>query len=540
MLAAVLLSGCGWAATAEETNTTPLAVTDINTAPPSAGGEFRVAVDEFGSLNPMSAMSNAELAMVQQAFLPVFFRYDDRGVPLANPHYLVDVTETDDTVTLSLNPDAQWADGAKITAADVIATWEACNGSSSGFRCAPDLEFDRIESVTQGVDESKVVLQFATPTPQWRSLFDRVSVLRAASVADPEVFNEGWDKVPEEWTAGPYVVTGGGMADKVLLAGPNEDWWGDPDPQLARLTIREIPRENQVKAFTDAEIDVVDILGSAEFYDTVTQVRDTVVRTAGSPVSRHLVFNTASTGPVHEVAVRQAIAVALDRSGIGTQAWPDIGFTAAPLGNRVFLPGQEGFVDNADELGFTRNLAKARDLLNTAGWRDTDGVRFRDGRPLEVRLVQIQGLASSELEAAAIADQLTQIGVQVTVDDISLEDFDNGSVLAGGDFDMIVTGVESGRHGLSTLDDRFGAGAQQNWARFEDPAIDTLIEQIDTATDPGQQRVLAGELDRLLWEHMPTVPLYQLPQSIAVGLRVVGYGAPGLSSVVWENVGRTT
>lgn len=543
VIGAVLVTGCSQAENGSETNTEPLPVADVNAVDPATlapGGELRLAVDEFGSLNPMSTQSNAELAGLEQAFLPTFFRYDERGVAVPNPNFLESATETSTNptrVTLKLNPRAVWGDGKAITAEDVVATWTACNGKSTGFRCSPDLRFDQIAEVVPGATPTEVELRFDKAYPQWRAIFDRVSVLRADSVRDPQVFNTGWAQPRAAWSSGPFVATDGGLEAKVLVTTPNQKWWGPTKPRLARLTIQEIPRENQVKSFTESAIDAVDIAGSREFFDAARAVPGTAIRRAGSPVSRQLVFNTASIGPVSELPVRQAIAVALDRSGVGTAALPGIGFTAAPLGNRIFLPGQQGYVDNAKELDFTRDLGKARDLLDGAGWREADGVRTRDGRPLEVRLVRIQGLATSENEARAMADQLAKVGIRVTIQDVSLADFDNGSVLAGGDFDMIVVGIDGGRTPLATLDNRFGAGAEQNWARFENPEIDTLIKQITDEPAMNKRLELADQLDRKLWEQMPTVPLYQLPQSVAVGVRVAGYGAPGLSSTVWENVG---
>ncbi|MDO5498906.1 MAG: ABC transporter family substrate-binding protein [Propionibacteriaceae bacterium] len=542
VLGVLLATGCTGAESTDETNTTPLAATDLNPTARDAmvsGGELRLAVDEFGSLNPMAAAANGELARLQQAFLPTFFRYNEQGVASPNTNFLESATETSANptrVTLKLNPRAAWADGETITAEDVVATWTACNGRSTGFQCSPDLLFNEIAEVSEGANESEVLLEFDSAYPQWRSIFDRVSVLRAESVADAETFN-GWTQLTREWTAGPFVVEDSEEGEQAIVATPNEEWWGADKPQLARLTIKEIPRENQVKAYADAEIDAVDIAGSKEFFDAVRTVPEHAIRRAGSQTYRQLVFNTSSPSGVNVVGVRQASAIALARSGVGTAALPGIEFTAAPVGNRIFLPGQDGYADNAEALELTRDVGQARKLLNDAGWRESDGVRSRDGQRLEIRLARIQGLAMSENEAAAITEQLAQVGVTVALTDVSLEDFDNGSVLSGGDFDMIVTGIEGGRYPLADLDDRYGSGAEQNWARLEEPAIDDLIGRIDAEQDPAQQRTLANDLDRLLWEQMPTVPLYQLPESIAVGVRLTNYGAPGLASIAWENVG---
>jgi len=43
----------------------------------------------------------------------------------------------------------------------------------------------------------------------------------------------------------------------------------------------------------------------------------------------------------------------------------------------------------------------------------------------------------------------------------------------------------------------------------------------------------------MLWESVHTLPLYQRPELIATRRDLANYGAFGLSSVQWENVGFT-
>lgn len=542
-LAIVLFAtGCSKAATTEESNTAALPAAELNPNGRdnlASGGELRLAVDEFGSFNPMGESANAELAHLQKSFLPTFFRYDEHGEATPNPDFLQSATKTATNPTraqLKLNPSAQWADGEPITAEDVIATWRACNGQSTDFRCSPDLELDRIAEVRQGATETDVELIFTEAFPSWPAIFDRVSVLRAESVTDPATFNDGWGAIKREWTAGPFIVPAHNPSVPAIAALPNPEWWGE-EPLLDRITLREVPRENQVKAYADAEIDAVDIGTSVEFFDAVRTVPEHAIRRAAAPVSRHLIFNTTGSSPANETPVRQAIAVGLDRSGVGTAAHPGIAFEAAPLGNRIFVNGQSGYADNAERLGFARNPGKARKLLDDAGWRETDGIRMRDGRPLEVRLAHVEGLATSEGEARAISEQLQQIGVTTRITAVSLADFDNGSVLSGGAFDLMVIGVEGGRDPYGSLEARYGSGADANYSRLEAPEVDGLIEDVRTASSAEERHRLANELDAKLWELMPTTPLYQLPQSVATRIRLANFGAPGMSSVVWEDIG---
>ena len=48
---------------------------------------------------------------------------------------------------------------------------------------------------------------------------------------------------------------------------------------------------------------------------------------------------------------------------------------------------------------------------------------------------------------------------------------------------------------------------------------------------------LANATAKIIWENVMTLPLYQRPELIAVKTKLANYGAFGLSSVKWENVG---
>ncbi|OYO03051.1 hypothetical protein CGZ95_04470 [Enemella evansiae] len=541
VVAGLLLTGCTKPEDKGESNTVPLPASEVNTRDRGElqpGGEVRLATESFGAFNPMSADANDSLDSFRRAVLPSFFRYDDRGVATPNTAYLESATETSTNptvVTLKFNPRAAWGDGQPISANDMIATWQACNGRTSGFRCGSDLRFNQISEVKAGASQQEVQLTFNRAYPDWRAVFDKVSVLRAESVRDPNTFNN-WTGFRKEWTSGPFQVDQYDQANRVLITSPSSLWWGEK-PLLDRLTIKEVPRENQARAYTNQEIDVLDLGTSRELYQAARTVPDHQVRRAGSTNWRQLVLNTGSAGPVNEPEVRRAIQLTLNRSQIGSQAYPDLDFNAAPLNNRIFLTGQEGYADNVERLELARNLDTARKTLDDAGWSQSNGTRSKDGRPLQVKLVKIRGVAASEAEATAIADQLKQVGFDVQVSEIGLTEFDNGSVLSGGQFDLITMGGQGSRNPIAGLGDRFGSGAEQNYSRLENPEIDQLLEQITNEPALPRRQELANQLDSKLWETLPTIPLYQQPQLVGTSIRLANLGAQGLATVAWENVG---
>lgn len=535
------LAGCSKAEDRGEQNTMPMPAQDINArdrGAMQAGGELRLPVDRIGNLNPMAADAGKDLQRVRSAFLPSFFTYDAAGTARPNPAFLASAEETSSSptvVSLKLNQRAVWGDGTPITAKDVIATWSACNGRSQGFTCATDLGFTQIADVKQGANDKDVTVTFNQATPGWQRVFERVSVLRAESVKDAATFN-AWPTLKKEWTSGPFGVDDYDPTAKSITATPSALWWGDK-PMLDRLVVREVARENQIKAFSDSEIDALAVGSSREVYDAVRRVPDYALRSAASTSWRQLVLNTRAGSPVSDPVVRRAIMLGLNRSAIGAAATAAVDGHPAPLNNRILLPGQEGFSDSAAQLVLTRDLDKAKKTLDDAGWKDSRGVRQKDGKPLRVRMVQVRGLATSEIEAAAIRDQLKQVGIEVVVEDISPTQFADGSVLSGGQFDLITMGGQGSRNPYADLEERFSSGGEQNYARLESPEVDALVEKVKTERTQQGRADAANELDRKLWDLLPTIPLYQGADVIGTRVRVANFGAMGLASVRWEQVG---
>ncbi|GAB3622158.1 ABC transporter family substrate-binding protein [Mariniluteicoccus endophyticus] len=541
VLVPMALVGCSKAEDRGESNTVPMPAQDVNAKDRGSmqpGGEMRLPVEKIGNLNPMSADASDAMDPIRSAYLPSFFTYDSTGVARPNPAYVVSAEETSQSptkVALKLNQRAVWGDGTQITAKDLIATWSACNGRSQGFRCASDLKFTQIADVRQNGSEQDVEITFNTAYPSWRQVFDRVSVLRAESVKDAQTFN-GWTDLKKGWTSGPFGVDKWDAANNVLIATPSAQWWGDK-PMLDRIVVRQVAPENQIKAFTENETDVVEVGQSQEAYEAVKRVPDYTLRKAAATTWRQLVLNTASGSPTSDQSVRKAIMLGLNRSAIGAATSAAVEGKPAPLNNRILLPGQEGYSDSASNLVLTRDLDKARKTLDDAGWKESGGTRSKDGKPLKLTMVQVRGFAPSEAEAAAIRDQLKQIGVQVDVQDISPAQFDDGSVLSGGEFDLITMGGKGSTDPYADLADRFTSGAERNYARLESPEVDALVEKVKNEASQQGKADAANELDRKLWDLLPTIPLYQNAEVVGTRVRVANYGAMGLASVRWDQVG---
>ena len=138
------------------------------------------------------------------------------------------------------------------------------------------------------------------------------------------------------------------------------------------------------QAFANKEIDVLDYIFSADVYQQASGRDDAEVRQNTGLQWRHIMFN-ASSGPLTDKAVRQAITRACNREAIAASDLAGLPVDAKKvlLGNRFFLPVQEGYQDNSTSWG--HDVEAAKKLLDDAGWvAGSDGVRVKDGKKLEL------------------------------------------------------------------------------------------------------------------------------------------------------------
>jgi peptide/nickel transport system substrate-binding protein len=545
---ALVLSACGGGGSGDtggaddEPSIAPISSQDINIqdrATLAQGGEVRLDVSDFGNnWNPMHIDgNNADLTDARNPILPTFFIFDAKGVPKPNPDYLESATETSKsptTIEFKMNPKAVWGDGSPVDGDDMVATWKACNGADKKFNCASTQGYDAIASVTPGSVKTDVTVTFKAAYPDWTQPFTSIS--KAESVADADTFNKGWTQLKNEWLSGPFKVEKFDKTQKVLTEIPNEKWWG-AKPLLDKISFRAISPDATAAAFVNNEIDRFDIGPDPDAFQRASKVTDATIRKAAGPNFRHITFNSKA-GLLTDKAVRQAVVRGLDRGAIGASDLAGIDWPVRPLNNHVFLENQEGYVDSAKATGIDFDPEKAKADLEAAGWvAGADGIREKGGKKLEIKFSQLSGVPVSENEGLQTQNQLKEIGIKVTLVNVPIAKFQDGSLLSGHEFEMVAFTWVGTPYPFTGIKQLYGTGSESNYAQLSMPEVDELVKQIDVETDVPKRIELANQADAIIWENVHTLPLYQRPELIAVKTKLANFGAFGLSNVLWENVG---
>lgn len=502
------------------------------------GGTLRLPITDFVYWNPMNVNGNeADYSKVVAAFLPGLTIVQD-GNPVIDPNFVVSAevkSESPTVIEWKLNPKAVWGDGTPLSWQDYEATWKANNGSNKGFQTASTQGWDQISKVEKGADDQTFTVTFKGAYPDWMATG---SILKADSVKDPDTFNKGWsdiDKVASNgWLSGPFTLDSFDATGKKLVLKPNDKWWGEK-PLLDKIQWTAISADAQANAYVNNEYDSFEVGIDPDAFAKATGYADGQVLKAAGPNFRHFTFNTQAAS-IKDVKVRQAIVMGLDRASIGNSDLAGIDWQSEPLNNNIFLANQEQYVDMAEKTGITYDQAKAKSTLEEAGYTLNGEYYEKDGKVLTVKFTQIQGVPVSENEAKQFQAQLKQVGIKVDIVDATQENWIDK--LSSHEFEVFAFSW-IGTAFPYQFKQIYGTDQESNFGQLSVPEIDKLADEVDVTTDKAKRTDLANQAAQLIWENVGTLPLYQRPTIVATKKTVANYGAFGLESIKWENVGFT-
>jgi peptide/nickel transport system substrate-binding protein len=478
---------------------------------------------------------------VARGLMPYIYEYDENANVTPDPDYLTSAEVTSSgkqVVTLKINPKAKWSDGRAITWEDFETQWKALRSADEGYTISASTGYDRVGSVARGANDQEVVVSFDKPFGEWKTLFSPLYPKPAQET--PKKFNTTYvNDFPI--TAGPFKLDKIDKSAQSLRIVRDPNWWGEP-AKLDAIAYSSPESDAQVNAFANGEVDRVNLPSEASAYKRASGAAQGEVRTAGGPDFRHFTFN-GTTPMLTDVAVRRAVALAINRAAIVKSDLTGLPWPAVTQNNHIFVNTQDGYVDNSGEYG-KFDPAKAREMLDAAGWALDGMYRKKGGKTLKLRFVVPSGLAASRQEGELTQAMLRDVGVQLVVEPVPADDyFETVNV---GDFDITpfswtgtpfpISGAKS-IYVAPTKDAKGQLNVQQNYARIGSPEIDRLLTEAEEQLDLDKARAAANQADKLIWDEVHSIVMYQRPQNVAVTKTLANVGAFGFKSPDYADIG---
>jgi peptide/nickel transport system substrate-binding protein len=518
---------------------------DVNPQPASKikqGGTLNyVQVSLCPQFNGNAAGGNlADCSTAMGPLLPVYTYFDGNGNVQVNKDYAssikVSKVNGKQTVTYALNPKAVWSDGKSVTADDFISMWKALNGTNKAFAVISTTGYDKMESVVQGKTKFDVIVTFKETYADWQPMF---SALKPASLtATPEAFNNSWKLAPNP-TSGPFIWDGVDNTAKTITVKRNPKWWGEK-PYLDRIVFKQVPQAAQIDALLNGEIDYMDVSIDANAVKRVKADKGKKVRldTNVSPTFEHLTFGplNAVTG---DVAVRQALALALDRQQIAVAIQsPIVGKkNVAVLNNRIFMKGLYCNQDNSGSFG-KRDLKAARALLDKAGWTvGSDGIRSKNGVRLSMTAKYPSGNDARRDIILLSTAMAKEAGIELVPTLIPSADYFVKHITQPANFELAVFAWIGTSYPIASSPNLYKTDSAQNFPKISSALVDSLGVKANQILALPKRCELMNQMDKELWKLMPSIPLYQRPNAVAVAKKLANFGAFGYTSLDWAKVG---
>jgi peptide/nickel transport system substrate-binding protein len=507
----------------------------INTASVTKGGTLTYTlektIDNWNVLT--SAGDTFETAEVENAIYPNAFNVNPDLQPVLNTDLLTSANVTSSspqTIVYVINPKAVWSDGTAITADDFIYLWKAQDGVDC-TKC--DLEsstgYAQIQSVTGSNNGATVTVVMKTPFSDWKSLFTTIMPYHSASPQGLDQVNleKSWDTgfatTPPTISGGPFVVSNFQKDQSVTLA-PNPKWYGANGPYLDKLVFRMITDATQEPtALQNGEVDALYPQPEVDLISQLNGMSNIVYQLDLGLVFEHIDLNL-QTPALQNVALRKALFTALDVKGLiaRTAGQTDPGIT--PLGNRMFVPGQNGYQDDVTSFGYgSGNIAAAKAILTTAGYKVGSTLTDPSGKAVPALSMRYtQGNAVRQTECQLFAAAAKQLGVTVTVsptdslgDTLTQKD-------ANHKYDIIVfawVATPFGSSNAALYQSDKAQGTPGNWGgnygHYSNPAVDAALGDALVTTDPAKELADLNTADKQLSADAYTLPLYQKPVILA-------------------------
>ena len=417
--------------------------------------------------------------------------------------------ETDDfqTWTFYLRNDVTWHNGDHFTAADVKFTVE--NALANPGTLA-NTRLRTIESV-EVVDDYTVKLVLQAPNVD---IFFELANHGGSSILNQRVFEQNPDD--PMWAAigtGPYRVKAFVPSVSMELE-RYDDFWGDPSPTKS-LTLWSVPElATRAVMLRNGEAQIALTL-SMEDYDSFDADPDFELSSIVNVSPTCFSFNNMGNDIIMDMNFRLAVAHGLNTEEIALAAGGR--WVMPPWDGNVWGAGVQYRVEGMPKREYDPELAK--EYLAKSSY---------DGRTLELATV-----SGTSVTPEVVQMQLKAIGIDISIEAMDLASFvEMHTWKPDSDRQLHLFGIAANPSALRTLRTGFVEGASTNRLNYANPLITELTTQIASSDDHDLRRDLARQVQEILYDDMPAIPLFF---SLSVVTAVKGIGGVKLSNDPFAN-----
>jgi peptide/nickel transport system substrate-binding protein len=412
------------------------------------------------------------------------------------------------TLTFTIRDGVKWTDGKPMTAADVAFSFNLLKKYKA-------LDLNSVWSVLSSVTQqgaNQVVFTFSAPAVTYfYYIADQVAIVPQhiwSSISDPVKYPD-----TNPVGTGAYIVKPCTPQNITYKANPK--YWQPGKPKVATVNYPAFTTNDTANTYLangQAQWGSQFIPSIGKFY---------LSKSPGyhywfPPVANVSLFINLKNPVLSNVAVRQAMAYAIDRSRASTIG--EYGYEPASNQTGIVTPTFSTWLDSTQAASFGNNYAhdtaKAVSILTAAGFRKgADGIFAKGGQKLSFSIINNGGFSDWVAAVNVIQQDLKAAGIQVTPKNMAAPAYQ--AALYNGQYELGY-GSETGgptpyyelRQWLYSGNSApIGQPAGSNFERYSNPATDALINSYPATTDPATQQAIVSKLQKVMLTEVPVIPV---------------------------------
>lgn len=408
--------------------------------------------------------------------------------------------------TFVLRDDVTWSDGEPFTAEDVAFTFNLMRDNPAANTGALDL------AGAEATDEKTAVISFNEP------MFAFQAALANTIVVPEHIFK---DVDPIEFTNDDPVVTGpfvlGKFGQQLYSLTSNEKYWNADN-----VKVEEVQYPASTDQTFNSSLQAGKFDWSGGFVANIDQIyvsKDPEHRSYWYPGDGlvNLLVNTQSA-PFDDVALRQALSLAIDRDQLSEVAMQSYTPPANPTG--LPLPAYESVLsDEYADAEYAVDADDANAMLDKAGYAEgSDGIRVTpDGEKMSYTLQIPSSYVDWVTIAGLLQEQLADVGIELEPQGVSFEAWLEAR--NAGNFQMTIASAAMGltpytlfRSMMSSeYEAAPGEKAVSNYNRYYDSEADALLDDFASTLDADAQQEALDGLQKIMVDKLPVIPMLQSP-----------------------------
>jgi peptide/nickel transport system substrate-binding protein len=236
------------------------------------------------------------------------------------------------------------------------------------------------------------------------------------------------------------------------------------------------------------------------------------------PTANVDIFPNLTNPLLKNVAVREAISYAIDRSKVSTIG--EYGYEPPANQTGIVKPTYSSWYDSslASRYGsaYAYDPSKAISILQNAGFtRGSNGIFEKNGHALSFTIVNNGGYSDWVASVNVIQSDLKAVGISVTPDNLSQTTWTND--VQDGHFQLAYD-AEAGGPGpyyelrqmlYSGGSAPIGTSAPTDWERYSNPSTDALFQRYAATTSTSAQHSIVDQLEQVMLSDLPVIPVVE-------------------------------